>query len=69
MRDRLVNERLKLLLHSSGMKQTELAARTGMKYQNIHRAINGKRPIYADELAQLAAALGTSAAALLGLEG
>ncbi len=67
-RDTTVNQNLRLIMRRKGIRQTELAAACGLKYQNLHRAVNGRRPIYAFELPGLARALGESVSALLGLE-
>ncbi len=67
-RDTTVNRNLRLIMRSKGIRQTELAKLCGLGYQNLHRAVNGRRPIYADELPGLARALGESVDALLGLE-
>ena len=68
MRDDSVNVRLRQLIEDRGMKQTTLALRSGMKYQDLTRAVNGRRPIYAHELWPIASALGVSVNVLLGLE-
>ncbi len=68
MRDDSVNLRLRQLIHERGIKQKTLALRCGMKYQDLSRAVNGRRPIYAHELWPIASALGVSVNALLGLE-
>ncbi len=67
-RDTFVNRNLRLILRRKGVRQTELAQRSGLDYQSVHRAVNGGRPIYADELPLLAGALGESPLALLGME-
>ena len=67
-RDTTVNRNLRLIMRRKGIRQTELAKLCGLGYQNLHRAVNGRRPIYADELPCLARALGESVDALLGLE-
>jgi len=67
-RDTTVNRNLRQIMRRKGIRQTELAKLCGLAYQNLHRAVNGRRPIYADELPGLARALGESVDALLGLE-
>ena len=67
-RDTAVNRNLRLLMRRKGVRQTELARLSGLGYQSLHRAVNGRRPIYADELPVLAGALGESPLALLGME-
>ena len=67
-RDTTINRNLRLIMRRKGVRQTELAKLCGLGYQNLHRAVNGRRPIYADELPGLAKALGESVEALLGLE-
>lgn len=66
-RDYSVNQRLRAIMRQKRIKQTELSGKTGIHYQNLHRAVNGKRPIYADELPVLAAALGIPVGELLGV--
>ena len=65
-RDDSINRRLKRLLRHNGIKQTDAATACGMNYQDFHRAVSGRRPIYADEVEALAAAAGTDALTLLG---
>ena len=54
-------------LKQKKMRQRELAARLGMGYQQVTRAVNGRRPVYAQELPRYAEALGVSMESLLGL--
>lgn len=68
LRDDSVNRRLKELLKRRKLRQVDVARACGMGYQSLHRAVNGRRPIYADELIPLARALGTNVERLLGLE-
>lgn len=68
MRDDSVNIRLRQLIEDKGIKQKTLAMHCGMKYQDLSRAVNSRRPIYAHELYPIAAALGVSVNVLLGLE-
>ena len=58
LRDDTVNRKLKELLRKKKLKQTEVAERSGIAYQSLHRAVNGRRPIYAEELLPLAGAIG-----------
>lgn len=68
LRDDTVNRRLKELLREKRLKQTVVAERCGMEYQSLHRAVNGKRPIYAEELLPLAKAIGVEVSVLLALD-
>lgn len=68
LRDNTVNRRLKELLRLKKMKQTVAAERSGIAYQSLHRAVNGRRPVYADELLPLAKALGVEVDELLALD-
>ena len=69
LRDDTVNRKLKELLREKKLKQTEVAERSGIAYQSLHRAVNGRRPIYAEELLPLAEAVGVEVTALLALDG
>ena len=64
-RDDSINRNLRRALRRSGVRQIDAARACGMSYQNFHRAVSGRRPIYADELAALAAAAGTDPMTLL----
>ena len=66
MVDADISRRLKAMMKRKKLRQTELAARLGMDYQNLTRAMNGRRPIYARELPEFAEALGVSVNAILG---
>lgn len=68
LRDDTVNKRLKALLRERKLKQTEVAQRCGMRYQSLHRAVNGRRPIYAEEVLPLAKAIGVDVKTLLALD-
>ena len=68
LRDDTVNRRLKALIREKKLKQTEVARRCGIPYQSFHRAVNGRRPIYAEELLPLAEAIGEEVSALLALD-
>ena len=46
-----------------------MAEKCGIAYQSLHRAVNGRRPIYAEELLPLAEAIGVEVGALLELDG
>ncbi len=65
-RDDSINRNLRKALRRSGVRQIDAAAACGMSYQNFHRAVSGRRPIYADELLALAAAARTDPLVLLG---
>ena len=65
-RDDTINQRLRGILRLNGIKQVDAAAACGMRYQDFHRAVSGRRPIYADEVKALAAAAGTDPMTLLG---
>ena len=65
-RDDSINRRLRRILRMNGIKQIDAAEACGMNYQDFHRAVSGRRPIYADEVEALAAAAGTDALTLLG---
>lgn len=62
-----ISKTIKNLMLEKGLKQTELAAKLQMDYQSLTRAINNRRPIYAEELPRFAAALGVSVGALVGM--
>ena len=68
LRDDTVNRRVKELLREKKLKQTVVAEKTGIAYQSFHRAVNGRRPIYAEELLPLAEAIGVEVTALLALD-
>ena len=53
-------------MHLNGKTQREVAEICGMSYGSLHRAVNGQRPIYADEVLALAAAAKTDPLTLLG---
>ena len=65
-RDDSINRNLRKALRRRGVRQIDAAAACGMSYQNFHRAVSGRRPIYADELLALAAAARTDPLVLLG---
>ena len=69
LRDDTVNRRLKELLRQKKLKQTLVAERSGIAYQSLHRAVNSRRPVYADELLPLARALEVELSELLALDG
>lgn len=68
LRDDTVNRRLKELLREKKLKQTEVAEKCGIAYQSLHRAVNGRRPIYAEEVLPLAEAVGVDVSMLLALD-
>lgn len=63
-----IGSRLKDLAARRKMRQTELAARMGMDYGHLNRVLNGRRPIYAEELPRYAEVLGVSLEVILGME-
>ena len=65
-RDDTINRRLRGILRLNGIRQVDAAKACGMDYQDFHRAVSGRRPIYADEVKALAAAAGTDPLTLLG---
>ena len=65
-RDDSINRNLRKALRRSGVRQIDAAAACGMSYQDFHRAVSGRRPIYADEVLALAAAARTDPLVLLG---
>lgn len=65
-RDYGANRELRRLLGERGMNAAELAARSGIHYGCLCRALREERPLYADELLPLARALGVSVETLLG---
>lgn len=64
--DDSINRRLRAELRRNRIRQVDAARACGMSYQNFHRAVSGLRPIYADEVLALAAAVKTDALTLLG---
>ena len=65
-RDDSINRRLRGILRLNGIKQVDAARVCGMSYGAFHRAVSGRRPIYADEVKALASAAGTDPLTLLG---
>ena len=65
-RDYGANRELKRLLGERGLTAEELAARSGIPCGCLCRALEEKRPLYADELLPLAQALGVMVETLLG---
>ena len=68
MIDREISGRIKNAMKQTKMRQTELAARMVMDYQRVNRAVNGRRPVYAQELPRFARALEVTVESLLGQE-
>ena len=68
MIDREISGRIKNAMKQKKMRQTELAARMVMDYQRVNRAVNGRRPVYAQELPRFARALEVTVESLLGQE-
>ena len=67
-RDPKINCRLRAVMHLNGKTQREVAKSCGMSYLSLHRAVNGQRPIYADELVSLALAEDVHPGVLLGID-
>lgn len=63
-----IGGRLKALAAQRKLRQTELAARMGMDYEHLNKVLNGRRPVYAEELPRYAEVLGVSLEAILGME-
>ena len=63
-----IGGRLIVLAAERKLRQTELAARMGMDYEHLNKVLNGRRPIYAEELPRYAEVLGVSLEAILGME-
>ena len=60
--------RLKALTAAKKLRQSELAVRIGMDYEHLNRVLNGRRPIYAEDVPRFAKALGVSLEEILGPE-
>lgn len=60
-----LSETIKAILRERGLCQKDFAATLRMSYQSLNRAVNGRRPIYAEELPRFADALGVSTDRLL----
>ena len=65
-RDYGANRELRRLMEERGMSASELAARSGIRYPSLCRALRAERCLYADELLPLARVLQVSVEALLG---
>lgn len=63
-----IGSRLKRLTAERKLRQSELAARLEMDYEHVNRMLNGRRPVYAEDLPRFAEALGVSVEAILGTE-
>ncbi len=61
--------RMKRLLKQKKLRQKELAARLGMDYHRVWSILNGRRPLYAQDLPRFAGALEVSLEDILGREG
>ena len=55
-----VNQNVKQLAEAAGLRPRKLDRLAGLKEGTTERVIAGKRKVYADELAPIAAALGAS---------
>ncbi len=60
--------RVKRLLKQKKLRQKELAAQLPMDYQRVTRILNGRQPLYAQELPRFAEAMEASLEELLGTE-
>ena len=66
--DVIIASRIKRLAKRRRLTQTELARIMQIDPQSLYRALNGRRPIYAQEIRTLAWALGCRYADILGEE-
>ena len=62
-------KRTKALLKRKKLRQKEVAARIPMDYQRLTRILNGRQPLYAQELPRFAEAMEVSLEEILGTEG
>lgn len=60
-----VSRNIRRALKGQRRLQLEIAKDTGIAYQTINRMLNGRQPLYLDEIAQIARALGVSVDSLL----
>ena len=65
--ERSVSRRVSRLRRRAGISRDLLAAKTGIPYGHLCKALAGKRPFYADELPALARVLGVSVDEILEL--
>jgi transcriptional regulator with XRE-family HTH domain len=61
-------KRTKALLKRKKLRQKEVAARIPMDYQRLTRILNGRQPLYAQDLPRLAAAMEVRLEDILGTE-
>lgn len=64
-----VSRNIRRALKEQRRLQLEIAEDTGIAYQTINRMLNGKQPLYLDEIVQIARALGVSVDSLLKEDG
>lgn len=57
-RDYLVNKNIQRIIKEKGLKKTAVAKRAGIKNTAFWMVCSCKRPVYADEICPIAAALG-----------
>ena len=56
----IVNRNLKRIIEEEGRVQKVVAEKTGIRKDTLSRILNGKRPVYGDEIPALAWALNVS---------
>lgn len=57
-RDFLVNRNIRRVIEENDKKRTAVADKAGMRRDTFSRIVQCKRPVYADEICPIAAALG-----------
>lgn len=57
--------RARMVMRKRRITQKELADKTGMEYQHVHRLLNNRMPLYLDDAVRVAAALRTTVDKLL----
>ena len=55
-----VTEKIIEIMKEKRMRQVELAEKTGMQYQSLHKTLHNRTPLYADELVLICKALDIS---------
>lgn len=53
-------KRIRAYMKQKGWKQTAMAEATGIPYQELHRTLNDRKPIYLDEVSAVASVLGVT---------
>lgn len=53
-----VYERIKIYIKESGLKQKVVATKAGYTEKQFSEMLNGKRPLYADDVEKICVALG-----------